>query len=199
MLGVNRRKEIPDQLIADLLALYDAEIAANDASFGALLAELEQRGLYDDSLIILLSDHGEEFYDHGGWTHGRTLYAEMLDTPLIVKLPDMEDGVRVSEIAEHIDLLPTVADYLGLGVPEGVQGRSLLPVMRRSVPADWRDRAMAHFDLRGRVLTSLVDGSWKMGITGYDPICIRTFLRVPPDAVKTLKVRMRAWCSDSRS
>ncbi len=162
MLQVNRRRDIPEQLVVDLLALYDAEIAANDASFGALLDELEERGFYDDSLIMLVSDHGEEFYDHGGWAHGKTLYAEMLDTPLIVKLPGMEEGSRIPSIAEHIDLLPTVADALGLGVPEAVNGRSLLPVLSGEVPADWSDRAVAHFDLRGRTFTSLIDGSWKI-------------------------------------
>ncbi len=156
------RDAVPGELIDQLVALYDAEIAANDHSFGALVAELRKHGLYDNSLIILLSDHGEEFYDHGGWVHGKTLHAEMLDTPLIVKLPGMTAGRRAAEIAQHVDLLPTIADTLGLAVPDGVHGRSLLPILRGAASADGSDRALAHLDLRGRLSTSFIDGRWKI-------------------------------------
>lgn len=149
--------------IRDLTDLYDAEIAANDASFGALLQELRARGIYENSLIVVLSDHGEEFYDHGGWTHGKTLFAEMLDTPLIVKLPQQERGHRVEQIVDHVDLFPTVLDLVGVEVPGDIQGLSFLPFLSGDEAlSTWDNRSIAHLDLRGRLGTSYLESSWKL-------------------------------------
>jgi arylsulfatase A-like enzyme len=152
---------ITPQAVAKLVALYDAEVAANDAAFGQLLEELRGRGLYDGSLIVFVSDHGEEFYDHGDWVHGKTLHAEMLDVPLVVKLPGASAAGRVPEVVQHVDIPATVLDVLGLPVPSRIQGRSLVPLMRRAGSA-WTERAVAYLDNEGRHATSLVDGSWKL-------------------------------------
>lgn len=114
------------ELRRDLLALYDAEIAANDAAFGDLLDLLIRRGLWEETMIVFLSDHGEEFLDHGGWEHGKTLHAEMLDVPLVVRIPSMGNGKVVDRQAQHVDVVPTVLEALGLPVPAAVEGRSLL-------------------------------------------------------------------------
>ncbi len=120
------RLEPTPELREALIGLYDAEIAFNDASFGELLDELARRELVDSTLIVLLSDHGEEFNDHGRWSHGRTLFQEQLRVPLIVRLPGgVAGGRRIDEPARQIDLLPTLLDYLGAAAPPGVQGRSL--------------------------------------------------------------------------
>ncbi len=71
----------------DAAALYDAEIAENDAAFGELVDELERRGLAETTAVLLTSDHGEEFYEHGGWKHGFTLYEEQLRVPFVLRLP----------------------------------------------------------------------------------------------------------------
>ena len=148
----------------DLLALYDAEVAYTDESFGRLLDELRARHLYDDSLVVFLSDHGEEFFDHGGWTHGKTLYSEMLDVPLIVKLPDgVGAGKKISGLAEHIDLMPTILDLIASEVPAGIQGRSLLPMILTDDTGDGSgDWGLANVALRGIEATSLIDGDWKI-------------------------------------
>jgi choline-sulfatase len=112
-----------------LLDLYDAEIAANDDAFGALLELLVQRGLWQDTVIVFLSDHGEEFLDHGGWEHGKTLHNEMLDVPLIVRAPGLATGKVVERQAQHADVVPTILDLLRLPVPPGLEGRSLRPWM----------------------------------------------------------------------
>ncbi|MEA2604658.1 MAG: hypothetical protein QOF89_5650 [Acidobacteriota bacterium] len=125
------RREIPatPELRRHLLDLYDAEIAANDDAFGALLDLLVERGLWEDTAIVFVSDHGEEFLDHGGWEHGKTLHAEMLDVPLIVRVPGLATGKVVERQAQHADVVPTVLDVLGLPLPPGLEGRSLLPWM----------------------------------------------------------------------
>jgi arylsulfatase A-like enzyme len=113
----------------DLLDLYDAEIATNDAAFGALIDLLVQRGLWQDTIVVFVSDHGEEFLDHGGWEHGRTLHTEMLDVPLIVRIPGVGNGRSVERLAQHADVVPTILDALGIPIPAAVEGRSLLPWM----------------------------------------------------------------------
>ncbi len=156
-----QQEPVSAQRVARLRALYDAEIAQNDASFGLLLDELERRDIYQDSLVVFLSDHGEEFYEHGNWVHGKTLYTEMLDVPLIIKLPRAQGSSRVSQVAQHVDVLPTVLDVVGGALSQAIQGRSLLPLLREASP-EWPDRAVSHMDLRGRIATSLLDGDWKV-------------------------------------
>ncbi|MXX61432.1 MAG: sulfatase-like hydrolase/transferase [Holophagales bacterium] len=106
---------------------YDGEVAAADAVVGDLIRRLEERGLYDDALVILLSDHGEGLMDHGEMDHLILIYREVLQVPLIVKLPDAERaGERVSANAQLGDVAPTVHSLLGLGQPEGFVGTDLL-------------------------------------------------------------------------
>ena len=91
-------------------ALYDSEVSYVDANVGRLLADLQQKGLYEDSLIILTSDHGEEFWEHDGFDHGHSLYNELLWVPLIVKLPGSITAGRVTEPVSLESIMPTVLD-----------------------------------------------------------------------------------------
>jgi arylsulfatase A-like enzyme len=146
-----------------LIGLYDAEIAFNDHNFGKFLAGLRDRGLYNDSLIIFLSDHGEEFYEHGGWQHMKALYAESLNIPFIVKLPGATPSRRgrAGVLAQQVDVLPTVLTFLGLDIPPQAEGRDLIAALDRSDggrPA----RGFSYFDRRSRKGVSVVDGDWKM-------------------------------------
>ena len=117
----------PDLEEADTLrALYDGEITYWDQQFGALMDDLRRRGVYDDTMIIITSDHGEEFGDHGGFWHGTTLYDEQVHVPLFVKLPGNDRaGTHVGHWVQSIDLMPSILRRVGLDVPEGVQGGSL--------------------------------------------------------------------------
>lgn len=116
--------------IASRFALpYDAEIAEADRIVGSLLAELRARGLYDEALILFLSDHGEGLGDHGELEHGIFVYAATLHVPLLVKLPGSERaGTRIAAPVQLIDVLPTILQVAGRGVPEGLHGRSLLSI-----------------------------------------------------------------------
>lgn len=128
------RKAPPEGTADDFRNLYDAEIAFNDHHFGRLIDRLRADGLYDSSLIIVVSDHGEEFFEHGGWEHGKTLYAEQLRVPLIVKLPHGEGaGQRLAARAEQVDILPTLFDWLDIDTPP-VDGKSLMPWIRNAIP-----------------------------------------------------------------
>jgi arylsulfatase A-like enzyme len=115
----------PDEAPA-LRKLYDGEITFWDEHFGALIAELKKRGVYDELTIILTADHGEEFHEHGGFWHGTTLYDEQVRVPLLVKLPGGEmRGNTVRHWVQSIDLMPTLLQRAGVTVPEGVQGRDV--------------------------------------------------------------------------
>lgn len=117
----------PDASEAPVLsALYDGEISYWDAEFGTLLAGLRERGLYDGLTIIVTSDHGEEFNEHGGFWHGTTLYDEQVRIPLLVKLPQSRrGGTVVRHWVQSIDLMPTVLSLVDAPIPQGVQGGDL--------------------------------------------------------------------------
>ncbi len=109
---------------------YDGEIAYADELVGKLIATLKSRGLYDDALIVLLSDHGEGLGDHGEMEHGLFLYRETMHVPLIVKRPGRRGaGTRVAAPVQHIDLVPSLLSMIQAPVPAGLRGRSLAPVM----------------------------------------------------------------------
>ena len=149
--------EIPptEAMRRDLIDLYDAEIAFNDHHFGRLIDRLKELGLYDTSLIILVSDHGEEFLDHGGWEHGVTLYEEQLHVPLIVKLPGgASAGRRIDAIARQVDVVPTILELLGIAPPAALDGASLLRPRGRA--------SFAHLSLQDRQLRSVNRRDWKL-------------------------------------
>ncbi len=90
--------------------LYAGEVRWVDDALGGFFNDLRARGLYDDAAIIVTADHGEEFFDHGGWWHGTTLYDEQVHVPLIVKLPGSQyAGTRVPWQVRQVDVAPTVA------------------------------------------------------------------------------------------
>ena len=93
--------------------LYDGGIAYTDAALGEFFDELKARGLWDKYLIVLFSDHGEEFWEHGKYGHGVSLYEELIHVPLIIKLPGRgSQPRRVSDLVSLTDLYATVADYM---------------------------------------------------------------------------------------
>jgi len=104
---------------------YDGEIAYSDLQFGRMMQALKERRLYDNTLIVLLSDHGEEFWEHGDTCHGKSLYEEVLRVPLLIKLPgNAHAGERREDLVEAVDIAPTLLDSLGLPAVNGFQGKS---------------------------------------------------------------------------
>jgi arylsulfatase A-like enzyme len=113
-----------------IVALYDGEIRYTDQHLERLFRGMERLGVYDKAMIIVTSDHGEEFLDHGGWEHQKTLYEEQIRVPLIVKFPQSRHlRQRVQQQVSLIDIAPTVLADLGLPQPDTFQGQSLLPLL----------------------------------------------------------------------
>lgn len=156
--------EQQERILGHLLDLYDGEIAYNDSTFGDLLEMLREHSLYEDTLIILLSDHGEEFQDHGNWQHGRNLFVENLHVPLLIRFPDRGQGVRVEQRVQHIDLLPTLLDYLGLEAPDFLEGSSFLPWVTGTEAAmnEPPRPAFSFLHLDGLPNVSVIEEDWKL-------------------------------------
>ncbi len=149
--------------IYDMVSLYDAGVAQADERFGLLIEELKKRKLYEDALIVFLSDHGEELYDHGSWAHGKTLYSEVLNIPLIVKLPSSTGvkGERRRDLAQHIDVVPTILDYLGIEMPKHLEGISLLPSVFREQESHQSRRIFSYVADGTEAGASVIDFPWK--------------------------------------
>jgi choline-sulfatase len=127
------KANVPDAERRAMEELYDAEVLQFDHYFGEFIRYLKHAGIYERSLIVLISDHGEEFGEHGGWFHGHSLYREIYQVPFFIKFPGKSyAGRRCREFVSMCDVLPTVLDQLKIACPPGIDGISLLPLIQGS-------------------------------------------------------------------
>lgn len=122
-----------------LIAHYDGEIAFTDDQIGRMLRELDASGALENTIVVIHADHGEEFWEHGGYEHGHSQYREVLHVPLIVRFPGkVPAGMRVSSRVRSMDLFPTLLELTGIDVPSGIDAQSLLPLLdgKRHPPRD---------------------------------------------------------------
>ena len=111
--------------------LYDGTIRWVDDHVGAVLDGLRERGLLERTMVVVTADHGEELFERGGFFHGQSLYDELLRVPLLVRLPNGAHAGRVVEPQVGlVDLVPSVADVLGLPLFPGIDGVSWMPLVR---------------------------------------------------------------------
>lgn len=123
----------PDTFIKRAVDRYDGEILHNDANLESLVTKLKQLGVLDNTLIIVVSDHGEEFWDHGWTAHGHSLYQELAHSVFLMWNPKLLGVPRhVADPVQLIDVMPTVLDLLSLKSPEVIEGQSLTPLIRGS-------------------------------------------------------------------
>jgi len=121
----NGATPLPAVELEYLRQLYDGEIRAWDAELAALLQGLSGLGLRDSTLLVVTADHGEEFQEHAFLTHGSHLYEESTRVPLIIAGPGVQPERR-PDLAQGIDLFPTLAAFLRMAAPLGLAGRDLL-------------------------------------------------------------------------
>ena len=151
------------ELRRDLALLYDAEISFNDESFGKLIEKLRELDPERESLVILVSDHGEGFSEHGSFGHGETLFGEEIRIPLVIRFPDgIGRGRVVDATVRQVDLLPTILDAVGAPIPPGLPGRSLLPAARAPGAAVEPEATFASLVRAGRVVETAIEGGRKL-------------------------------------
>jgi arylsulfatase A-like enzyme len=122
----------PPERFAEL-SPYDGEVAYVDEIVGRLVKYLKAHQLYDQSTIVLVSDHGESLGDHGETGHGLLAYEEVMRVPLIIKRSAGEGaGRRVKELVQHVDLVPTILEMARAPVPDTLDGRSLMPLLENA-------------------------------------------------------------------
>lgn len=136
-------EEVTGEDLQFLRSMYDAEIAAVDREIGRLVACLEMLGLWEETTFVFTADHGEEFLDHDGWLHGRGVFQEQLNVPLIIKPPRSAEisPRRVERPVSLIDVAPTLCRFAGIplaGVPFGGQDLNSL----YSAPDRWEERPL---------------------------------------------------------
>ena len=119
----------PDQVskadLDHLRALYDGEIRYTDNEIGRLIAHLKERDVWRNTMMVVTSDHGEEFLEHGSWEHQKTLYEEVVRIPLVVAGPGVAPR-RETKAVNLLDVAPTILDFLKAGSPPTMKGVSLL-------------------------------------------------------------------------
>ncbi|MGH7337869.1 MAG: sulfatase, partial [Myxococcota bacterium] len=137
----NRKRITPEQRSC-VGALYDGDIAFTDEKIGALFARLEAAGRLDDTLVVVTSDHGEQFWEHGGWRHGNSMYEHQLRVPLVVHLPQplrqrfaagapgRLAGAVIDEPVALVDLAPSLYELLEIPATHAMHGRSFVPLLR---------------------------------------------------------------------
>jgi arylsulfatase A-like enzyme len=156
------RGEVPitPQVIADLMSLYNAEVAENDAAFGDLMDVLEASRRIENTLVVFLSDHGEEFNEHRALGHGMDLHQEVLSVPLVLHIPSQVKPRRLSMPVQHIDLVPTLMEAAGVPMTRRLEGRSLFSV----ASATWYEdrRIYSYLDLDGRRGIASTTARWKL-------------------------------------
>jgi arylsulfatase A-like enzyme len=136
-----------------IAGLYDGGVLYVDRELGKLVQTLRQTGLYDSTLLVVLSDHGEELGEHGRMLHGNP-YEEFVRIPLLMKFPGSRHaGIRVSGLGSMVDVMPTLLDEFGLTPQPGMQGRSLLPLIESGLPV--RSHVYSHDG-------SVRDERWKL-------------------------------------
>ncbi len=122
-------------VVPRIIKLYDGEIRTVDAAIDQLLKELQRENWFDNTIVVITSDHGEEFREHGSIEHGKNLYPEVYEVPLIFLWPGrLPAGVRISAQVRSIDIAPTLFALTGLDVPKSLDGKPLLPMENDRLP-----------------------------------------------------------------
>jgi len=197
--------------ITQIMALYDGEIAYVDEQVGRLVERLKREGEYANTVFLIFGDHGEEFLEHGGLMHWRSLYREVVHVPLIMAGPGIPRGIRDDQPVSLVDVLPTLLRLVGGEIPEAAQGRDLLQEAAASSAMSapvFCDVVLPFTGEPPRRLQAVIRDSWKVILNVEDDSAELYNLHVDPgeklnvadehpDLVENLKNELAAFNSEN--
>lgn len=187
--------------------LYDAGILSTDFQLSQFLGTLQELGLFEDSLLIVLSDHGEEFQEHGGFLH-INLYQENLRVPFLVRFPGALGaslaGARMASTIRLIDLLPTLLDFLELEGAHRLQGSSFLSLLTspdrrvsREVMSEWPGAGHRAIQMDAWKLIINPDGEEELYNTAADPAEVENLVAAKPLEADRLRAELSRLVGES--
>jgi choline-sulfatase len=191
-----------------LQEIYAAKVRDADQRVGNFLGQLRSLGLLDRSIVVIMSDHGDEFMEHGSLDHGATLYQEQLHVPLMIRFPGYARRHDVQSQVRTIDIFPTVFDALGLEGPTGVDGESLLPLLRgeeKPLPVfsetDYRLFRHLRSMRRGsyKLILDLQDGEKELYDLSKDPGETTDISSSEPRITYEMEQTLRKWMDETRT
>lgn len=134
LMSEKREVDLSSEDLKHLVALYDSGIAYFDGQFARLIKALKDRDVFENTVIVLTSDHGDEFLDHGGIGHGHSVFDELIRVPLFIRAGEGGKGKHYSGMLEMIDLAPTLMEWLAIPLDYEVDGRSFLDHLNHDRP-----------------------------------------------------------------
>jgi arylsulfatase A-like enzyme len=152
---------IPDAQREDMIARYDGDILFVDTVFQTLVDKLKSLGILDDTIVVVMADHGEEFYEHKNWGHGQGLYNELIHVPLIIRYPKAFQPTRIKTPVMSVDVVPTLLDLASAPPKPTAAGKSLVPLAKGDdVPRN--PQAFSELIYRFGATRSVVDDKYKL-------------------------------------
>jgi arylsulfatase A-like enzyme len=153
---------LPQKQRDDMIARYDGDILFADHAFGDLLAELKRLHVLDDSIVVLIADHGEEFYDHQNWGHGQSIYNELINVPLVIRYPAaLPAGTKIGATTMSVDVVPTLLDLIGAPPLPTAAGKSLV-ALAKGAASDREPEAYSELIYKYGAARGVVDDQSKL-------------------------------------
>jgi arylsulfatase A-like enzyme/Flp pilus assembly protein TadD len=201
-------ERLSEKDIEYLIGLYDGEIAYTDLQVGLLLEKVRSLQLDRDVLIVVTSDHGEEFFDHGWINHGRTLYDEQLRVPLIFHYPGALAAARIRAQVRIVDLMPTILELAEVpSIPDDLQGKSFVPLLRGEAKAKlgpaysettWEGKKKSLRTEAGLKLIQAEDAGPELFDLSEDPGEQKNLVEENPSRTQSLNRELELWVEANR-
>ncbi len=197
------KRKLKEEDIKRLLSLYDGGIYYADVHIATLLNMLKKMGCYDNTIIILTSDHGEGFMEHKLIGHTDIMYNELLKIPLLIRWPELQRKTIESQV-RSIDIMPTILDFLGIQPPSLLQGVSLSPKIKGKIRNDLI--AFSETERRGfqkvvmdgqyKLLYNCASGKEELYDIKEDPGETANIADRKPEKLKEMRSLLEAWNKD---
>jgi len=198
-----RNRMVPWETAGFARRMYRAEIASVDEGLGRFFAWIESTGRAEELVVVVTADHGEEFWDHGNFEHGHTLYEEVVHVPLLVRAPGRSWPPEVRGRVSLIDVMPTLLELLGVEGRGAFQGRSFAPTPEGTLPGGERYRLSGAM-LYGNEWVAVSGDRWKLALCldtkrealfdlQEDPRERRDLFQADPERAARAAEPLRAW------